>query len=915
MVDNKPDEESRKSVREFFGLNSLERDPIPCNTFNTLVKIYSLLPDQTNNPFAKYANSPQYTTLFTDGVPDNPETRRKKAVPYDSDYLSGVEVGNSSSHNETKSDTTAAAFYDDAVLRRPEMITNELGMSKNSEMTDNTTHDEEGTTVGTIGLCNVHEDLSSINRILMDESDDPDMLQLLDKDVNMDLACDFGSILDIDRPCDKSLTMESFESKKCIAGDITKKDAVHRKKRKGVEVDRSILEGEGISQAPKSADTVLSSCPEFVNQNVKCIKDAPSKDKKLSKQIAPRELPKTGDLASTEWERENVGQVSSGQLLDNVGRRNQLIVSAKAKKTKTKNTKKKSDKDIESGVGKLVRLEGEAYNNMKSGAGDPIVHGKIRKQVVLGILMSPSTKEDNERRPKACERLRYTREELLHLGKTAFVPEYIQKAAREIGAEIHEKHQISAAFAIADSSILKNKRGGSASEARKEKKKLKRRKQRAELNRKLGVKRLKLKPIVKPKVVQHCRHYLNGRCLEGEKCKFSHDVVPLTKSKPCCHFARQACMKGDDCPFDHQLSKYPCNNYSDTGFCNRGESCSFSHKIAVKDSSEPSTVPLKSGTSSVYQHDISKSKGQINASVPFTPGKTVLNNLKEVSTTKAIQPAKKPKGLTFFSFGNSQLDNSVLPKDSEFTQQSSYTVGASVQPVMVEGATSELKSLDRTSVDRLRDNKLPLPPPHGDNSSGNISFGMKLPNDSAKENLEDASGSSDYAAGTSTQDMALDFSKVFKGTSTPKRGLNLSEMFKDGPTQAKAKGIGVSSSGGPSYDITDRKSICYKEKGNTNLSHKSKDVQPERPILSSQTSLSQCPTEIDLPVKNPPSNSDRALQSALAFAAKYSSGFKTGSMAATKENALNEDTSCSGSKKSEPLQASKILQFLNGQGK
>ncbi|KAH9620068.1 hypothetical protein KSS87_006901 [Heliosperma pusillum] len=467
-----------------------------------------------------------------------------------------------------------------------------------------------------------------------------------------------------------------------------------------------------------------------------------------------------------------------------------------------------------------------------------------------------------------------------------------------------------------DSSILKNKRGGSASEAKKEKKKLKRRKQRAELNRKLGVKRLKLKPIVKPKVVQHCRHYLNGRCLEGEKCKFSHDVVPLTKSKVAVVALPLKCPSAPLLPPPNHPSLW-----SPTSESLRLHFSLFSRfpprfTLSVKEGSEPSNVPLKSDTCSIDQHDASKAKGQINAGVPFTSGKSIPKNLTEVLTAKAILPTKKPKGLTFFSFGKSQLDNSVLCKDSELSQQSSYTVGASVQPDMVEGATSDLrKSLDRTSVDKLWDNKLPIRPLHGDNSSRNISFGMRLLNESAKERVKDTSGSSNYVVGTSTRDRVLDVSKIFKGTSTPDRDLNLSEMFTAGPTQAKSKGIGASSSGRPSYDITDGKSICYKDEGNINLSDKSKDVQPEGPIWSSQTSLSQSSTKIDPPVKTPPSNSHRALQSALSFAAKYSSGIKKSSMAAAKENDLNQDTSCSGSKKSEPLQASKILQFLNGQGK
>ncbi|KAL0374505.1 UNVERIFIED_CONTAM: Zinc finger CCCH domain-containing protein 65 [Sesamum radiatum] len=136
-----------------------------------------------------------------------------------------------------------------------------------------------------------------------------------------------------------------------------------------------------------------------------------------------------------------------------------------------------------------------------------------------------------------------------------------------------------------DGSASKKKRKhGPLTKEKRAKKKKKERLKRAEKNRKLGVKRLKLQPVLKPKTKVYCRHYLQGRCHEGEKCKFSHDTVPLTKSKPCGHFARHSCMKGDDCPFDHQLSKYPCNNYASNGFCSRGSDCLFSHEILAKQS-------------------------------------------------------------------------------------------------------------------------------------------------------------------------------------------------------------------------------------------------------------------------------------------------------------------------------------------
>ncbi|CAI9764271.1 unnamed protein product [Fraxinus pennsylvanica] len=160
----------------------------------------------------------------------------------------------------------------------------------------------------------------------------------------------------------------------------------------------------------------------------------------------------------------------------------------------------------------------------------------------------------------------------------------------EILEENNVEKQVSVPNEKAASRDKKKKKKGPLTKERRDKKKKKDRIKRAEKNRKLGVKRLKLLPVLKTKTITYCRHYLKGRCLEGEKCKFSHDTIPLTKSKPCCHFARHSCMKGDDCPFDHQLSKYPCNNYTSQGFCSRGSDCLFSHKLLAESCSPASNV-------------------------------------------------------------------------------------------------------------------------------------------------------------------------------------------------------------------------------------------------------------------------------------------------------------------------------------
>ncbi|KAK9697238.1 hypothetical protein RND81_08G024000 [Saponaria officinalis] len=943
--------------------------------------------------------------------------------------------------NEISSDR---ALFMDAVRSGFQRAIEKMGTSKASEKLDKIACDEDNTNVEAIRVSNVHEDLSSIQRILMDESDDADMLQLLDKDVNLDLAFDFGSILDMDRPCDKSSTMESIENEKLTA--------VYETERNDVEANKSTSEHiVGISPAQKSVDTIMSSSPEFVNQKVECLKDARTTDAKLCEQNVPWELSEIVGLTSTGRESEKVGEFSLGKFDENLERRKRLVVcglKAKGKKTKVKKAKKMSEKIVESGKHTLSYVEGEAFNSMSSGGDDLMVHGKAVKQNAVALSRCPSTKEllqDKDSWPKGRERLQYTREQLLNLGKTAFIPEHIKKVAREIGVEIHEKHQISAAFKVADSSFLKKKRGGSLSEAKKEKKKMKKRKKRAELNRQLGVKRLKLLPNVKPKVVQHCRHYLMGRCYEGEKCKFSHDVVPLTKSKPCCHFARQACMKGDECPFDHELSKYPCNSFADTGFCSRGESCLFSHKISVKAASEPSSVPLKCDSSSADQRDLSKSKHQANTVVPSTSGKATPKNLKMMLATETIKPAKKPRGLSFFSFGTSQLEDSVQSKESDMHQQSKSSAvvaeatsdsrktplnipGSVAQginypflgntPIGNSSGTSLLNDSSkyqpkRTSgrsdgtVGTLTPNEafnvsesLPTPTPsperdpnfsamYSGTSTLNLSEILKsfpittptperalnvseiskgptpiperalnlskflkvtptptptpapelirstptatpivaaTPSSTTERalNLSDLIKSSPTQIPTSTPttERALNLSDLLKSSQTPiptatattGRALNLSEMLKGALTQAKAKGISVSSS-----DISHGKSTSVfsteQEKGNINASEKmTKEVQPEPGRCGAQSSSSRFSSKIDLQVKKPPNNTQKALQSALAFASKYESGIKLSSTAATKDNNLNDGTSCSGFRQSEPSQASKILQFLNRQG-
>ncbi|KAA8523263.1 hypothetical protein F0562_009686 [Nyssa sinensis] len=235
-----------------------------------------------------------------------------------------------------------------------------------------------------------------------------------------------------------------------------------------------------------------------------------------------------------------------------------------------------------------------------------------------------------------------------------------------------------------DASLHKKKDRRPLTKERRERKKKKERIKRAEKNRKLGVKRLKLQPVLKPKTVTYCRHYLKGRCHEGDDCKFSHDIIPLTKSKPCCHFARQSCMKGDDCPFDHQLSKYPCNNYVSKGSCSRGVDCMFSHEMPLKEGSPFASNVAKPELMSSSQLGNSNSRKEVKShgtplqtvdakscSIGISPRKNTEQNVAESILKPAAQIPKGinfnvavstpkpaghvPKGINFLSFGKSTL--------------------------------------------------------------------------------------------------------------------------------------------------------------------------------------------------------------------------------------------------------------------
>ncbi|CAH9083896.1 unnamed protein product [Cuscuta europaea] len=283
--------------------------------------------------------------------------------------------------------------------------------------------------------------------------------------------------------------------------------------------------------------------------------------------------------------------------------------------------------------------------------------------------------------------------------------------------------------------VTKKSVRGPITEERKAKRKVKKKIKQAEKNRKLGVKRLKLPPpIMKPKKVSYCHHYLKGRCHEGEKCNFSHDTIPLTKSTPCCHFARNSCMKGDNCPYDHQLSKYPCNNFASIGFCSRGAKCLFSHDVPAKTESSKTPASAAHLGSPLLPCSLSP-KMQVNAN-----GSSPQLYLGEPMQKPAFQT---PKGVSFIARGKSSwvkesgsgkftqeeiLSNSMIAqKPNDVMKERSPAEMVKVRVVVYVELRRELKPTSNLRLEELACSHLEKHHQMAPLQKTNLSFVVKSP--------------------------------------------------------------------------------------------------------------------------------------------------------------------------------------------
>ncbi|CAK9325400.1 unnamed protein product [Citrullus colocynthis] len=453
-----------------------------------------------------------------------------------------------------------------------------------------------------------------------------------------------------------------------------------------------------------------------------------------------------------------------------------------------------------------------------------------------------------------------------------------------------------------ETGACKKKKRGSSSEGRKERKKIQKRKKRAEKNRKDGVKRLKLHTVTVPKPVVYCRHYVKGRCHEGNKCKFSHDTTPLTKSTPCSYFARHSCMKGGDCPFDHQLSKYPCSNFVSSGSCPRGDTCMFSHKILPQGSTstpnlktEPKPPVIPDSLDTQKQLNISGSLKQNLVTVPNYTG-TSCNRTPIGGTLLKKMTGPPPIGINFLSFGKSpnsasQMKNdnvecgNVLAQSGLCSVENSNEILRKSQPETAPKGVNFL-SFGRTS---LHSNREELATPSSYNGD-TIPFGNQI-----------------QAVSKTCHDSSELLRKV--QMTTPKQTNFLSPIG----NYASNESVSSSSNLKASSDlfVQNKGSVCDKHEGlSTVLSR-----LPGSPISSGQFSDSLA-SSMTMGTSN---SAQKALLSTLAFAAKHDSFMNKGKSGAfpvlgNEGNKEGGNDNIRGSLKNDQAKASKLLNFLLGIG-
>lgn len=303
-----------------------------------------------------------------------------------------MEVCNSAPENEASNDVIHEECCIIDSSGGLDTVTDELcKTTNNTETMDKMADDGDRTDAQLADVPKVPEALSGIERILMDDSDEMDLLGLPEKDVDFTFLDDYGSILDADICINNTVAAESTQIREMSIEGSMKEDLVGATKTKDVEVNKSNPGGHTPkSQGCLPVDREISKKEEAKNQHTGTrLVYTRNKEKKLCKEKGTKKLMESADQTLTAHETNNGGgMVSSGNCVDSVGKENK---SDMATKGEIQPIKKASSKYVNSGQPMHISANGEASNSTRSRSANSLIHGKSVKQNARGTIGKSST--------------------------------------------------------------------------------------------------------------------------------------------------------------------------------------------------------------------------------------------------------------------------------------------------------------------------------------------------------------------------------------------------------------------------------------------------------------------------------------------------------------------------------------------
>ncbi|KAE9448820.1 hypothetical protein C3L33_19304, partial [Rhododendron williamsianum] len=490
----------------------------------------------------------------------------------------------------------------------------------------------------------------------------------------------------------------------------------------------------------------------------------------------------------------------------------------------------------------------------------------------------------------------------------------------EISAEIATENQGTLSTKKKDAAVREKRKRGPLTEEKKEKKKKKKRIKRAETNRRLGVKRLKIQPIMKPKTVTYCRHFLKGRCQEVQPVEGSTNTITQLKSPTLLRSTnpeKQSDTHASSTNPENQSNtelKSPTLLRSTNPEKQSNTHASSNQKFDYKSTSMLKRPPPRRRTEqnvaeSVVKPAVQTPKGISNlmfgvsnqaGSFPKADAGAKLGLPLKTNTPDIAQNSNEnrrttvipePKGINFLCFGKAPLHDSNSNKPSGVQKSTVGDSSMEKQSVLYSQNDDGLKVGNQSQGTRT-----PTVGPRGINF---LSFGKAPLDYSCNTKLASVPSIGNNSGVVSSVQESGSASKLQIPGAEPWRVLS-----SPSPVQERENGSKLEIAGAKPWKMLSSSLHSAISMGRTADEH-GKDT----PNSSLKALFSNTPNSAQKGnVSNMPNSAQKSLQSMLAFAAKYESRIKIDTTTVSADSGMASGSSQSTSR------GSTILDFLNGGG-